>query len=761
VWISGGCFYNRPMNPTNPSPAGVIPEADNQARLAGVLAKITFQNPDSGFTVARVQPPDAAAEPVTVVGVLGGVGVGASLSLVGQWRQDARHGRQFVLSSYLVIQPDTLHGIEKYLGSGMIKGIGPSYAARIVAHFGLETLVVLEQQPERLQEVAGLGRKRGEGIGQAWRQHQDLHEIMVFLQGHNIPAAQAVKIHRTYGREALAVVRANPYQLAEDIWGIGFRSADRIATSLGMSPLDPRRARAGLLYVLNEAASAGHCYLDRTDLLKQSSALLECSAALVVAELPKLVADEKLVISYEQVYLAQLYQAETGATVGLLRLHGGTPPWGELVVARELPGIQEQLGLRLAAEQELALQTVLGGRMAIITGGPGTGKSTILKALILLLEGKGVNINLAAPTGRAAKRLAEATGREAKTLHRLLEYDPVGHGFRRNGENFLDGDLVVVDESSMLDIYLAHALVRALPPGCGLLLVGDYDQLPSVGPGNVLQELIAAGIFPVARLTKIFRQGAGSLISLNAGRVNRGEPFDLSPEYHGEKDFYYICRETDAEIVAEIVSLCGGRLGKKYGFDARRDIQVLTPMRKGLTGLENLNLRLQELLGAGAEGGRGVGGFLVGDKVMQLRNNYDKDVFNGDIGFVVKIDQEAATILVDYDGRQVVYEVGDRNELQLAYAITVHKSQGSEFPCVLIPLHTSHYVLLQRNLLYTALTRGRKLVVVVGSRRAVALAIANSRIQARHSGLRRRLLEGCGVTGSDPGLSPTTPVHHS
>ncbi|HSH12499.1 MAG TPA: AAA family ATPase, partial [Desulfurivibrionaceae bacterium] len=412
-------------------------------------------------------------------------------------------------------------------------------------------------------EVAGLGGKRVEAIGRAWREHRDLHEVMVFLQGYDIPAA-------------LAVVRTNPYRLAEEIWGVGFRSADRIAISLGMSPLDHRRARAGLLFVLNEAAGEGHCYLEEADLVRHCAALLTIPPELVSAELPGLVSDERLVISGEKIYLAPLYHAESGAAAGFLRLHGGAPPWGEITVARALPALQEQLGVGLADEQRQALQTVLGGRLAIITGGPGTGKSTILKALILLLEQQGVGISLAAPTGRAAKRMAEATGREAKTLHRLLEYDPVGRGFKRNPENFLDADLVVVDEASMLDIYLANALVRALPPHGALLLVGDSDQLPSVGPGNVLRELLAAEIFPVARLTRIFRQAEGSLISLNADRVNRGESFELLPDYRGDKDFYYIARETDQEIEAEVLSLCGGRLGKRYGFDPRRDIQVLT-----------------------------------------------------------------------------------------------------------------------------------------------------------------------------------------
>jgi exodeoxyribonuclease V alpha subunit len=599
-----------------------------------------------------------------------------------------------------------------------------------------------------------------ESIIRAWREHRDLHEIMVFLQGHGISASQAIKIYRTYGQEALRLVRENPYRLAEDIWGIGFKTADRIAISLGMPTMDPRRARAGLLFVLSEAAGQGHCYLEQAELIRQSATLLEMTPALVETELPRLVTDEKVVLARDNIYLAPLYYAESGAAAGFLRLQSGVPPWGGIRVSQELPALQDQLAVELAAEQQEALQAVLGSRLAVITGGPGTGKSTILKALILLLEKHGVNISLAAPTGRAAKRLSEATGREAKTIHRLLEFDPVGHGFRRNGENFLEADLVVVDEVSMLDIFLANSLARALPPGSGLLLVGDADQLPSVGPGNVLKDLIGAEIVPVARLSRIFRQGAGSLISLNAARVNRGEPFELLPDFQGDKDFYYIPRETDREVEAEILSLCGGRLTKKYGFDPRHDIQVLTPMRKGLLGVENLNLRLQELLSAsGPRPARPVNGFFPGDKVMQLRNNYDKEVFNGDIGFVLRIEAEEDVLLVDFEGRQVIYEAGERNELQLAYAITVHKSQGSEFPCVLLPLHTSHATMLQRNLLYTGLTRGRRLVVVVGNRRAVALAIANNRVQARNSALQARLREGCGLGGQssglvDPGVSP-------
>ncbi len=728
-------------------------ESATARELVGVLDKITFQSTETGFTVARLQTDESTAEGITLVGALAGVAVGSLVAVRGQWRQDPRHGRQFAVDTYRVVRPDTLNGIEKYLGSGLIKGIGPSYAARIVAHFGLDTLDILEGEPERLREVPGLGRKRVERLAQAWREHRDLHQIMVFLQGHDISAAQAVKIYRTYGPEALRIVRENPYRLAEDIWGIGFKIADRIAVSLGMPTMDPRRARAGLLFVLGEAAGQGHCYLEQTELIRHSSGLLGMPPALLEAELNQLVADEKVVLSWDKIYLAPLYYAETGTAAGFLRLQEGAPPWGEVLVGQEMPDLQVQLGLQLAEEQQEALQTVLGSRLAVITGGPGTGKSTILKALILLLEKRGVNISLAAPTGRAAKRLSEATGREARTIHRLLEFDPVAHGFRRNDQNFLEADLVVIDEVSMLDVYLANSLVRALSPGSALLLVGDADQLPPVGPGNVLKDLIGAKIVPVARLSRIFRQGSGSLISLNAARVNRGEPFELLPDYQKDKDFYYIPRETDREIEAEILSLCGGRLSRKYGFDPRHDIQVLTPMRKGLIGMENLNLRLQELLSSATSSRmQPVNGFFPGDKVMQLRNNYDKEVFNGDIGFVARIGGEDDLFLVDFEGHQVTYESADCRELQLAYAITVHKSQGSEFPCVIMPLHTSHSAMLQRNLLYTGLTRGRRLVVVVGSRRAVALAIANNRVQTRHSALRQRLLDRCGLGGNLPGL---------
>ncbi len=728
----------RTDNPKSPSING------SSARLSGVLERITFQSDESGFTVGRLQANDHDDELVTIVGVLSDAAVGSSLELSGRWQLDPRHGRQFKFDRYQVIKPNTIKGIEKYLGSGLIKGVGPAYAAKIVSHFGVTTLDVLDQSPERLAEVAGLGRKLVARIKQVWQGQKDVQEIMVFLQGHDIPASYAVKIYKTYGREALRVVRETPYRLTEDIWGVGFRIADRIAVSVGLPTHDPGRIKAGLLFVLNEAVSSGHCYLERQELFEHGRSLLDLPTSLIEARLPELVREEKVVVGEDRVYLAYLYHAERGVANSLLRIAEGSPPWGKLHPETELRRIRKAMGFELAPEQAQALGVALENRLAVLTGGPGTGKSTILKAMILMLEEKGVRIALAAPTGRAAKRLSEATGRGASTIHRLLGFSAFAGGFSHNGEKPLAADLVVIDEASMLDIVLANALLRAIPAGGALLLVGDADQLPSVGPGNFLRDLVDCGLLKTARLTTIFRQEEGSLISINAARINSGKSFDLLPDYKGDKDFYFIARESPEEIESEVLSLCGGRLAGKYGFDSKRDIQVLTPMRKGLIGVENLNRRLQEVIN-GSGGGALVTGperFRCGDKVMQLRNNYEKDVFNGDMGFVTDIDDDEQLVTVAVDGRPVSYELAEINELQLAYAVTVHKSQGSEFPCVILPIHTVHYPLLQRNLLYTGITRGRKLVVVVGSRKALAIAIANNRVRKRNSGLRQRLLAG-------------------
>lgn len=722
---------------------------DKLTTLQGTLERLTFHNEENGFTVARLKGQGGGEKPITIVGYLSGVPVGSTLSLSGWWVQDPRHGRQFQVQHYSLDRPNTLNGIERYLGSGLIKGIGPGFAARIVKRFGLATLDMLEKHPDRLAEVEGLGKKRIIRIKEAWLEQKNIHEIMVFLQGHGVSATYAVKIFKTYGVDSLKIVRTNPYRLAEDIWGIGFKSADRIALSLGIALQDSGRARAGLLFVLDEAAGDGHCYVEQPGLINLCQKLLNPDDELsglrniITAAIASLDADGKIVVDQDRVYLASLFYAERGVTGSLSLLSAGRGLFPSQHFEDALHRIARIMNISFAPEQQDALRVAMQNSVTIITGGPGTGKSTLLRAVVLVLKERGLFVELAAPTGRAAKRLAEACGHEARTIHRLLEYDPSLRGFKRNGDHPLRADLVIVDEASMLDIALANSLFKAIPHGASLLLVGDVDQLPSVGPGNVLHDCIEAGVFPVVRLTRIFRQGAGSLISLNAARINNGEQLELLPEYRGIKDFYFISREDPEEIEKEIRSLCGGRLQKSFGFDPLRDIQVLTPMRKGVIGADNLNLVLQQALNRNAHGftAGSLRRFLVNDKVMQIRNNYEKEVFNGDIGFIAAIDEEDHAVTIDFDGRQVVYAESDLGEIVLAYAITVHKSQGSEFRCVILPIHTSHYSLLQKNLLYTAVTRGKKLVILVGSYKAVAMAAKNNKQEMRNSRLRERLQE--------------------
>ena len=742
-------------------PDTLFPDKQSEpiSRVQGILDRITFQNTETGYTVARIINQAKEKESFTVVGFLAGVPVGSTLSLTGSWIRDSRYGKQFKLQKYEIVRPNTLNGIERYLGSGLIKGIGPGYAARIVSRFGLKTLDILESDPDRLNEIAGLGQTRVERIKKAWQEQKEIHRIMVFLQGHGISATYAVKIYKTYGSKSLTVVNSNPYQLTEDIWGIGFRIADSIALSLGVPANDPRRARAGLLFALDEAAGEGHCFLPRDKLVHQAAYLLKLTdtpeenqsqnnilssdIGHIEEQIHSLVAADKIVIDGDNVALVPIYFAEKGAAAKLLELAKGRPYHAIADVDQAVSWASSRLHLDLAPEQAEAIRMALRNKVSVITGGPGTGKSTILKALLIIMEQKGIVVRLAAPTGRAAKRMAETSGREAKTIHRLLEYDAAQRNFKRNRETPLNAELIIIDESSMVDIILANSLFRAIADDAALLLVGDVDQLPSVGPGNVLKDIIDSGRIPVTRLQTIFRQGPGSLISFNAARINRGEFLELMPEYEGEKDFYCIFRDEAADIEKEIISLCCGRLSKKYGFDPVRDIQVLCPMRKGIIGTENLNFRLQETLNpAGTSQDGRQQRLQPGDKVMQIRNNYDKEVFNGDLGIIASIDIEEESITIDFEGRNILYETADLAEVILAYAITVHKSQGSEFPCVIIPLHTTHYPLLQRNLIYTAVTRGKNLVILVGSKKALTIAIQNNRVLQRNSSLNERLRSG-------------------
>ena len=713
------------------------PAQPNRENIQGTLDHITFQNQENGFTVARLLQ-KGGAEPVTVVGTLAGVPVGSTLLLTGSWTLDARFGRQFRVEQYQLIKPNTLAGIERYLGSGLIKGVGPGLAARIVETFGLATLDVLDQEPDRLLEVEGLGGKRLETIKQAWQAQRHIHQIMIFLQGHGISATYAVKIYKTYGSAAMEVVENNPFRLAEEIWGIGFKTADRIAASVGIVGNDPRRARAGLLYLLNTASEEGHCYLPEGELIRRGQELLGLSAEALTGQLPALVEDALLVATGGGIYLSALLQAERGVADAIKRLLAFPVKTNKV---KDLDGLltagEHRMGIRFASEQRAAIGMALANKVSLVTGGPGTGKSTILRVLADILARYNLSLLQAAPTGRAAKRLAEATGREAKTIHRLLEFDPASFGFRYNSHNRLDAAYIVIDEVSMMDVVLANSLLQAVPETACVVLVGDADQLPSVGPGNVFADLLACGRLPTVRLNRIHRQGEGSLISLNASRINQGLDLELAPDYKGEKDFYCIFRDSPEMIEEEIIGLVATRLPKRYGFDPKQEIQVLTPMRRGVIGTDHLNRRLQAVLSP--DDSASLSGYRPGDKVMQIKNNYEKEVFNGDIGFVRAVQIDNALLEVSFDGRTLCYESSELNELMLAYAITIHKSQGSEFPCAIMPLHTTHYPMLQRNLLYTCVTRGKKLMVLVGSRKAIHIAISNNSVTGRYTDLRERL----------------------
>jgi exodeoxyribonuclease V alpha subunit len=726
----------------------VPPEATRPAPhvLEAVLERLTYVNEETGYTVARVATSRSGSDLLTVVGALLGAQPGESLRLSGWWSSHPQYGRQFEVVSYTTVLPATVQGIRRYLGSGLVKGIGPVFAERIVDHFGLDTLEIIETAPQRLIEVAGLGPKRTAKITAAWAEQKAIKEVMVFLQGVGVSTSIAVRIYKKYGDASISVVKNSPYKLAADVWGIGFKTADTIAQAVGIPHDSPERVKAGLQYTLSQATDNGHCFLPASALMEDAAKILDVPEALIPSCLAELVQEEGVVREDDAVYLVPFHRAEqslASTLVSLLRHRADRMPhfhdvdWG-----KALGWLHKRTGSTLAPEQEQAVRLALTSKVAVLTGGPGCGKSFTVRSIVELAVAKNAKIQLVAPTGRAAKRLAELTGHPAATVHRLLKLQPGGDAtFDR--DNPLDADLLVVDEASMLDLILANKLVKAVPPGAHLLLVGDVDQLPSVGAGEVLRDLLAADVIPRVRLTQIFRQAAESGVVTNAHRVNQGKP----PRLEGLTDFFlFPCDDTEATAALTVDVACH-RVPRKFGLDPRRDIQILAPMHRGPAGAGALNALLQQELTPHREGlpERRVGGrvFRVGDKVTQIRNNYDKGaagVFNGTVGVVTGLSPEEQTLTVRTDEDELIeYDFDELDELAHAYAITIHRSQGSEYPAVVIPLTTSAWMMLQRNLLYTAITRAKRLVVLVGSRRALAAAVRTVGAGRRHTALTRRL----------------------
>jgi exodeoxyribonuclease V alpha subunit len=705
-------------------------QGDSQTEvLAGLVERVTFHSQESGFCVLRLKA-RGHRDLVTTVGHAAMISAGEWVTASGLWINDRTHGLQFKAQFLRTSAPSSIEGIEKYLGSGMIRGIGPVYAKRLVKMFGKDVFDIIEATPERLREVEGIGPKRADKITAGWADQKVIREIMVFLHQHGVGTARAVRIFKTYGTDAVQVMSENPYQLAKDIRGIGFRTADMIAEKLGLEKTAMIRVRAGISFALSEAMGNGHCGLPRADLIGLAGKLLEVPTDLIDSALHEELADETVtadtVGDADCIFLTGLYRAERGIAEQLKRIQHGALPWPVIDADKALPWIEQKTGLSLADSQAEAVRTALQSKTMVITGGPGVGKTTIVNSILRILAAKSVKLLLCAPTGRAAKRMTEATGMEAKTVHRLLEFDPKAFGFKRGEENPLDCDLLVIDESSMVDVLLMQSLLKAVPSTAALLIVGDIDQLPSVGPGQVLADIIGSGTVPVMRLTEVFRQAAQSKIITTAHAINAGRMPDLAPP-EAQADFYFVPAADPEQAVPRIVELVAKRIPQRFGFDPIKDIQVLCPMNRGGVGARSLNVELQAALNpAGDKKVERFGWtFAPGDKVMQIENDYDKDVYNGDIGMITDIDMDEGELAVNFEGRTVSFVFGELDTLVPAYAATIHKSQGSEYPVVVIPVMTQHYAMLQRNLIYTGVTRGKKLVVLVGQKKAVAIAVKN------------------------------------
>jgi exodeoxyribonuclease V alpha subunit len=725
--------------------------SDNLTDLRGQIERITYSNEENGYTVVRVKV-YGRSDLVTVIGNIVNPAPGEIFSMRGEWGNHPKYGEQFKVVFCQCTTPATVYGIEKYLGSGLVKGIGPVMAKRIVKMFKEKTLDVIETEIEKLADVAGIGKKRIGMIKKAWEEQKEIRAVMIFLQSHGVSSGYAAKIYKQYGNEAVKIVQENPYRLATDIFGIGFVTADKIADKLGFAKDSDLRAAAGILYVLQELTDEGHVYYPYEPLIEKCKEILDIDREIIVTALGIVAADKQVVIedikqgsaefqkNDKAVYLVGYHIAETNLSARLKTLIHTPQAIRKIDSEKAILWVQEKLSITLADKQIEAIQCAASNKVMIITGGPGTGKTTIINAILKIFSAIKTKIVLAAPTGRAAKRMNETTGHEAKTIHRMLEYNMRKGGFQKNEESPLDCELLIIDEASMIDTLLMHHLLKAIPITATFIMVGDVNQLPSVGAGNVLKDIIDSGIAPVVQLNEIFRQAKESSIIINAHKINEGIFPNLKSTQDKLDDFYFIEQEDPQKVLELIISLVKDRIPKRFGFDSINDIQVLTPMHRGIIGASNLNMELQKALNPGDEGVNRYGRlFKVNDKVMQIANNYDKEVYNGDIGRIISIDEEAQEAAVSIDDREVAYDYSELDELIHAYAVSIHKSQGSEYPAVVIPILTQHYILLQRNLLYTGVTRGKKLVVIIGTKKAMAIAVRNNKTQKRYTLLNERM----------------------